>query len=838
MRLWLPVILLLFALPAYADETIELSVELGTQEAARPEASRAFWGALQLMELPGQPLREVYPLLVLLPPDLSGRPTVRVESHDCVAIVESGRPSGRTLRSLMDGKELPVAHGLFAGRHHAGRPVQEGDARLLPLLIFPEDGGRRCARFEVTVTVERTEELPPAAGHFLPRRLARRVANPEGFALWYASEKRDAPAHDFLIIARQQYMGQSIQLAPFVEFKKAQGFNPMLVSLEEIEEEMAPEGLARPEALRGWLQAHYQEEGFKYLLLVGSPDPADEGGIPMKQCWPSKDFEDPAYGLFDVPTDLYYGDLTGNWNPDGDELWCELEDYMELPEDWPPVEDPEGDRLDGMDLVPELLVGRIPHFGQLPYYADGILARIMLYDAQAPEHWHNRVLLGSPMIAFPDGGYVDGSMVSQYVVEQSLDKSGHAHSMLSERLGKLVSYHPGEDQLNGTTMADYYNQGFGMVFWCAHGNQLCAVLNTWYDDFNQDGLPQQEECLNDPFINDFFHKAADDTFPAVFFQGSCLTADPSEHGNMTHTLLQHVSIANVASTRITMGMGSEDGTWEPSPYSPGAFTLGVYFTHAAVAKRMPVGDAFHYAQNTLGFGIQPWTLKVRLEFNLYGDPSMRLPGCDDDSDCSDGDLCNGVEICNDGKCANGVKPDCRAEEAPGQCREAGCLPETGCIILDRENGLPCEDGDLCTVSEHCSAGECVGPEPVQCPPPPSGCWQSVCAPDSGECMFEPANNGMACQDGEIAGICADGKCVVEVILLADENDPQDVPLSESESVIESPPSSPPPAGCGAAGASSPSAAVLLMLLLLALGAQASRLHDHLAPGTHTINRLK
>jgi hypothetical protein len=822
MRLWLPAILVLLALQAHAgEEVIRLTVEVGESTVSRPAASQQYWNRLHLMELPGQPLREVYPLLVLLPPDLSGRPTVRVESFDCVAVTDLGRPSGRALRSLMDGKELPVVHGSFAGRYHAGRPVQEGDARMLPLLIFPENDGRRCSHFDIAVKIERSGESPPAAGHFLPRRVARRVANPEGFALWYVSEKRDAAAHDFLIVARQPYMEQSVQLGPFMEFKAAQGFNPMLTSLEAIEEEMAPEALARPEALRGWLQKHYKEEGFKYLLLIGDPDPASEGGIPMKQCWPSKDFEDPSYGMFDVPTDLYYGDLTGNWNPDGDELWCELEDYMELPEDWPP-EDPEGDRLDGMDLVPELLVGRIPHFGKLPYYADGILARIMLYGAQPPEQWHNQVLLGSPMIAFPDGGYVDGSMVSQYVIEQSLDKNGHAHTMLSERLGKLVSYHPGEDQLNGATMSDYYNQGFGMVFWCAHGNQLCAVLNTWYDDYNQDGLPQQEECLSDPFINDYFHKAADDTFPAVFFQGSCLTADPSEHGNMTHTLLQHVSIANVASTRITMGMDAEDGTWEPSPYSPGAFTLGVYFTHAAVAKRMPVGDAFHYAQNTLGFGIQPWTLKVRLEFNLYGDPSMRLPGCDDDLDCSDGNYCNGIEFCKDGKCQSAPAPDCTVEESPGQCRKADCVPETGCTLLDLEEGTPCEDGDPCMVGENCKAGECVGASPVQCPPPPSGCWQSVCTPESGECMFEPANNGMACQDGETAGACADGKCVVEPVFAVDEGPGPDVAAAQPDPGPEPPPPEP-SSGCGAAPGHASPIALLLLLLVVTLFLRSRRL---------------
>ena len=434
----------------------------------------------------------------------------------------------------------------------------------------------------------------------------------------------------------------------------------------------------------------------------------------------------------------------------------------------------------------------------------------MAYNEEPPGHWHNRVLLASPMTAFPDGGYVDGSMVSQYLVEQSLDKNGIAHTMLSERLGKLVSYYPGDDQLSGASMPEYYNQGYGAVFWCAHGNQLCAVLNTWYEDYNGDGLPQQEECQNDPFINDFFHKAAEGTYPALFFQGSCLNADPSEHGNVTHTLLQHVSIGNVASTRLTMGMDAEDGKWEPSPYSPGAFTLGVYFIHAAVAKRMPFADAFHYAQNTLGFGIQPWTLKVRLEFNLYGDPSQRLPGCDEDADCSDDNYCNGVEVCQGGKCDSAPVPDCTAEESPGQCRKADCVPETGCQLVDLEEGTPCEDGDPCTTGENCEAGECVGAAPLQCPPPPSGCWHSLCSPETGECMFEPANNGMACAGDRDTGLCFDGECVVETVFANDVVPQSDLVAATPD--VEPPP--PPASSSRSAAPTDPASSIALLLLLL------------------------
>ena len=85
-------------------------------------------------------------------------------------------------------------------------------------------------------------------------------------------------------------------------------------------------------AVRGFLKEKYIE-GIQWVLLGG-----DEDVIPVR------------YGTYvrndtlvdnTAPSDLYYSDLNGNWNVDGDELYGE------------PVDD-------DIDVFPELFVGRVP----------------------------------------------------------------------------------------------------------------------------------------------------------------------------------------------------------------------------------------------------------------------------------------------------------------------------------------------------------------------------------------------------------------------------------------------------------------------------------------------
>src|SRR5262249_60550454 len=81
--------------------------------------------------------------------------------------------------------------------------------------------------------------------------------------------------------------------------------------------------------------------------------------------------------------------------------------------------------------------------------------------------------------------------------------------------------------------------------------------------------------------------------------------------------------------------------------------------------------------------------------------------------CTDGNLCTQTDTCQAGLCVGANPVVCTASD---QCHDAGvCAPETGlCSDPAKPNGATCNDGNLCTQTDTCQAGSCVGTNPVVC----------------------------------------------------------------------------------------------------------------------------
>ena len=120
--------------------------------------------------------------------------------------------------------------------------------------------------------------------------------------------------------------------------------------------------------------------------------------------------------------------------------------------------------------------------------------------------------------------------------------------------------------------------------------------------------------------------------------------------------------------------------------------------------------------------------------------------------CNDGDACTGPDICQQGECL-GTEIVC---DDGNQCTQDGCDPDTGCTAAPL-NGHPCDDGSICTTSDHCQAGQCTGTA-VSCNDG-NPCTDDICDPLDG-CQYPeadgtPCNDGNACTDQDqcVAGIC-------------------------------------------------------------------------------------
>lgn len=130
--------------------------------------------------------------------------------------------------------------------------------------------------------------------------------------------------------------------------------------------------------------------------------------------------------------------------------------------------------------------------------------------------------------------------------------------------------------------------------------------------------------------------------------------------------------------------------------------------------------------------------------------------------CDDEDLCTATTTCTSGVCA-GPRRDCRF--AGDQCNSGECDPATGmCRAVPVPDGTACDDGDLCTMLEACTAGLCTAGVAVDCSRLDDPCNAGRCAPASGECEAIPVADGTLCDDSNpctttdacVAGSCAGG----------------------------------------------------------------------------------
>ena len=129
-------------------------------------------------------------------------------------------------------------------------------------------------------------------------------------------------------------------------------------------------------------------------------------------------------------------------------------------------------------------------------------------------------------------------------------------------------------------------------------------------------------------------------------------------------------------------------------------------------------------------------------------------------------LCGGACLPTDADLANcgGCGVVCPA--APSPCLAAVCQAGA-CGFVPANEGLACSDGDACTAADVCLGGVCTGGEAVACTTD-NPCLTASCDPATG-CVTAPKPRGTPCDDATLcngteacdgAGTCAAGIAVV------------------------------------------------------------------------------
>ena len=166
------------------------------------------------------------------------------------------------------------------------------------------------------------------------QKLAKIVDNFEQVIGMYPVQNNEA-VYDYLIITLNDFVDD---YQPLAQFYNQRGIKTQIVTVEEIYQSTS--GSDEPEKIRNFIIDQVQQNGISCVLLAGDADNSQFGEmqVPIRGLYCTVLSGEDVYEDYNIPSDLYYAALDGNWNDDGDDMWGE------------PGED---------DLLPELAVARI-----------------------------------------------------------------------------------------------------------------------------------------------------------------------------------------------------------------------------------------------------------------------------------------------------------------------------------------------------------------------------------------------------------------------------------------------------------------------------------------------
>jgi hypothetical protein len=150
----------------------------------------------------------------------------------------------------------------------------------------------------------------------IEKRIQDIVDNPEMLYRYSYSQQSRDDEEDILLITNSTLLPS---FSDYIEFKEETGFIVATVTTEYINTNYT--GADLQEKIRNCIIDHYTNNGISYVILGGDSSPV----TPSDNIIPHRGFYDNAYGENenDIPADIYYSNLDGNWNTDGDTHWGE-----------------------------------------------------------------------------------------------------------------------------------------------------------------------------------------------------------------------------------------------------------------------------------------------------------------------------------------------------------------------------------------------------------------------------------------------------------------------------------------------------------------------------------
>jgi hypothetical protein len=431
--------------------------------------------SVKILKKKSQILPETYKIFPVQPQ----LPVSQIQWNDKKVEFFPPDPQVYDLISEFPGKWVEViSSGFLAGHHIVALAIY-------PLQYVPKEGKLSFLnQIELELIYQPQERRPVSvsyrsekASEIYSGMVKSLVINPEEVGsipqrITSSTQETDV---EYLIITPAAFAA-SFQL--LADWKTQKGVPAEVYTLEWITSNYT--GVDTQEQIRNFIRDMYQNYGTIWVLLGGDVD-----YLPHRLAWA---FHYSGGWKDDIPADLYYSDLDGNWNADGDGVY--------------------GETSDNVDMYPDVFVGRAPVDD-----LDGIsnfINKSLIYEVTPPTDYILKILLTGEVLwtdPYTPGGSLKNTIHYLYIP----DRFDSTITKLYESLENL-DYNSFRDALNsGQNIVNHYGHGSTSGF---------GIGSSWWNTGHMDALYNSprfsmlytisclsnafdfDDCLGEHFIND------------------------------------------------------------------------------------------------------------------------------------------------------------------------------------------------------------------------------------------------------------------------------------------------------------------------------------------------
>ena len=249
---------------------------------------------------------------------------------------------------------------------------------IYPLQYIP---GRKKLVLHTNITVKLIQKTKDKADKEIQKQLKRRISktpkgkktikemlnklvvNPESIEQQFEQDFASAMLEsapfetiDYLIITNEA-LKQAQAYQPLINSKTTKGLSVLVESVEDIKQLYS--GRDAQEKIRNYIKEKHIQSGLTWVLLGG-----DTNIVPVRFV--------KTLNSSEIISDMYYSDLDGDWDADGDSIFGEFDDVI--------------------DLYPDVFVGRAPVEDEAE--ARVFVDKVLTYEANIPSYAETALFLG------------------------------------------------------------------------------------------------------------------------------------------------------------------------------------------------------------------------------------------------------------------------------------------------------------------------------------------------------------------------------------------------------------------------------------------------------------